>query len=123
MQKQTLPVTVLVGYPVLALLIKQAEAEGISVESLMGSVLEDHVNTPDMMSTHAAMNLALQRARDQKPGTEFSLEDLFTEEEWSQVPGTRGIGRRFRTAVEAGDAPIAKHIRKTTTNTAVYERC
>ena len=123
MPQPTFSVTVPVKYPVLAQLIKQAEAEDISIESLIGAVLEDHVKTPDMMSTHAAMNLALQRARDQKPGTEFSLEDLFTEEEWSRVPGTRGIGRRFRTAVEAGDAAIAKHIRKTITNKAVYERC
>jgi hypothetical protein len=123
MEHPMLNITVPVKYSVLARLMKQAEAEDILVESLIGTVLEDHVEEPDMMSTHAALDTALQRARDKKAGAEFSLEDLFSEEEWARVPGTRGLGRRFRTAVEAGDAPIARHVRKTVTNKAVYERC
>jgi hypothetical protein len=122
MNQSTIPVTVPISYAVLVQLIKKAEAEETTIESLIATVLEDHVEAPDMMSTHAAMELALERAEAQEPGAEFLLEDLFREEEWRRVPGTRGLGRRFRTAVEAADAAIAKHVRKTITNKAVYKR-
>ena len=124
MSEPTLTITVPVKYNALVRLLKQAESEDISVESLVASVLEDHLAEPQMrMGTPAALELALQRAREKASGEEFSLEDLFSEEEWSRIPGTRGVGRRFRAAVEDDGDQIARHMRKTTTNKAVYQRC
>jgi hypothetical protein len=79
--------------------------------------------TPQSLSNHAAVKIAVERATAKTTGEEFSLEDLFSEDEWAFF-GTRTtvLGRMFRQAIESTAPQVAYHDRKTGANKAVYIR-
>ena len=74
------------------------------------------------MSADLGLDIAIARAKAKKTGEQFSLEDLFSDEEWDQIPSRRVFGRMFRQRIESETPPIARHDHKTATNKAVYER-
>jgi hypothetical protein len=111
------------GEKTLAHLCRRAAAEDVSLESIIKTVLEDDAQTPALFGTQTALELALERAAAKNQGEEFSLEDLFSEDEWPRIPSPRAFGKRFRTLVESRDPKLARHVRKTVTNKAVYQRC
>ncbi|NMO15245.1 DUF1413 domain-containing protein [Pyxidicoccus fallax] len=62
---------------------------------------------------------AVERARAVPVGQEFKLQDLFSKDEWKQIPSPTVFGREFRKEVEPD---LAIHVRKTPQNQAIYER-
>jgi hypothetical protein len=62
--------------------------------------------------------------RTKEIGSEFKLIDLCTDEDWEALSGgeRKSLGKGFRKAVEGMSLPIAKYVRRTSSNKAVYKR-
>lgn len=76
------------------------------------------VNVDDMVAQ------AVAQVQRQASGTEFLLVDLCTDEDWEALSGgeRKSLGKGFRKAVESQDPPIARFVRRTSSNKAVYKR-
>lgn len=103
-------------------ILTDASASHISAEEQIIKLLNGSVETPTPMNDQVALETALERARAREVGNEFTLEDLFSDEEWDQIPARRVFGRVFRQAIEGTDPQVARHERKTPANKAVYRR-
>jgi len=70
----------------------------------------------------AILQEAVKVARMKQKGDRFLLKDLCAPQAWiSMTAGERKVfGKRFRTAVQ--DSGIAKHVAKTSSNQAIYQR-
>lgn len=67
-----------------------------------------------------AVEIAVARMADMPVEQRFTIQDLFTAEEWSRVQSPKWVGRRFGSDVEK--AGIAKRVSTTPTNKAIYQR-
>ena len=83
-------------------------------QALVGSVAE-----PIGKGNEEWLKKAVERARALPAGHEFKLQDLFSKDEWKQIPSPTVFGREFRKEVEPA---LAIHVRKTPQNQAIYER-
>ncbi len=63
---------------------------------------------------------SVQRAKARNTGDEFQLRALYDRIEWAKIPRRNRLGRDFRTAVE--QAGVARMVRKSDMNIAIYER-
>jgi Domain of unknown function (DUF1413) len=109
--------------PLLHRLISDACASNISLDEQIKRVLSRADEAPPLMTSEKGLAIALDRAKAKNAGDEFTLEELFSDEEWSRIPSRRVFGRQFRQAIESTMPPVARHDRKTATNKAVYQRC
>jgi Domain of unknown function (DUF1413) len=103
-------------------LLADACANNISLQEQILKTLHGAAEAPKLMSSQAGLDTALERAEAKTTGEEFTLEDLFSDEEWDQIPSRRVFGRQFRQAIESTNPQVAHHERKTATNKAVYKR-
>jgi hypothetical protein len=108
--------------PLLRHLVDGACASNISLEEQIQKVLIG-AEGPQLMTSEEGLAIALARAQAKNTGEEFTLEDLFSDDEWDQIPSRRVFGRQFRQAIESTMPPVARHDHKTATNKAVYQRC
>jgi hypothetical protein len=115
-------ITVSLEESVLYRLVADACAHNISLDEQISKVLSGIAEAPKLMSTQKGLDIAVARAAGKNNGEKFSLEDLFSDDEWDQIPSRRVFGRMFRQKIESGVPPIARHDHKTATNHAVYER-
>jgi hypothetical protein len=109
--------------PLLHRLLADACASSISLDEQVKKVLSGADEAPLLMTSEKGLSIALARAKAKDTGDEFTLEDLFSDDEWDQIPSRRVFGRQFRQAIESTMPPVARHDRKTATNKAVYRRC
>jgi len=109
--------------PLLHRLVAGACARNVSLDNQIMTILSGAGDVPKLMTSEKGLAIALARAKAKTSGEEFTLENLFTEDEWGQIPSRRVFGRQFRQAVEATTPPVARHDHKTATNKAVYQRC
>lgn len=107
--------------PTLHRLVASACASGISLEEQIQKVLNG-AEGPRLMTSEQGLAIALARAEAKNVGEEFTLEDLFSDDEWDQIPSRRVFGRQFRQAIESTVPTVARHDHKTATNKAVYQR-
>jgi Domain of unknown function (DUF1413) len=114
--------TISIEETVLYRLVADACAGGVSLDDQITKVLSGVAEAPKLMSAQAGLDIAIARAAAKNTGEKFSLEDLFSDDEWDQIPSRRVFGRMFRQKIESGVPPIARHDHKTATNHAVYER-
>jgi hypothetical protein len=114
--------TVTIQEPVLHRLVADACASGISLDEQINKVLSGVAEVPRLMSAQKGLDIAIARATAKSNGEKFALEDLFSDDEWDQIPSRRVFGRMFRQKIESEVPPIARHDHKTATNHAVYER-
>jgi hypothetical protein len=99
----------------------------ISVDEVVGHLLDetDAEAIPEDVADgdfpfEEAKALALSRARAKQTGTEFRLEELFSADEWKRVPARKSLGRYFRK--DAEQEGLVRHVGKTDTNHAIYQR-
>jgi Domain of unknown function (DUF1413) len=109
--------------PLLHRLLADACASSISLDEQIKKVLSGADEAPLLMTSEKGLAIALARAKAKNTGDEFTLEDLFSDDEWDQIPSRRVFGRQFRQAIESTVPPMARHDRKTATNKAVYQKC
>ncbi len=115
-------VTISIEEPVLYRLVADACAHNTSLDEQISKVLSGVAEAPQLMSAQKGLDIAVARATAKSNGEKFSLEDLFSDDEWDQIPSRRVFGRMFRQRIESSVPPIARHDHKTATNHAVYER-
>jgi hypothetical protein len=111
-----------IAEPVLHRLVAGACASNITLEEQIQKVLSG-AEGQELMTSDEGLAIAVARAQAKNTGEEFTLEDLFSDDEWGQIPSRRVFGRQFRQAIESTVPPVARHDRKTATNKAVYQRC
>jgi hypothetical protein len=107
----------------LAQLLELALKKGVGIEDHINSVLREPSKPSTEMSMEEALQKALNRVGGKAPGETFTVENLFSEHEWDDVPARRIFGRQFRREIESASSPIARYDGKTTTNRAIYKRC
>lgn len=107
---------------ILAKLLANAVAKGESLDAYIERVLAQDLQDSQVaggLTLEQALAQALLKVKKLKPGTEFTLQDLFADD-WGQVAAPRWLGRRFRGDVE--QAGSAEFVSKTKTNKAIYRR-
>lgn len=79
------------------------------------------VNKP-ILNLNLSLQDALTNASALKSGEEFHIDEVFPNNDWTQMsPGERkAIGKTFKNAVEG--AGIASHIGRSSNNKAIYKR-
>ena len=77
-----------------------------------------------VLTTDDLIAKVVDRARTKEVGVEFMLVDLCTTDEWESLSSgeRKSFGKSFRRAVEDVTPPVAKYVRRTSSNKAVYER-
>lgn len=110
-------------------LIDSQEQE-ISLDTFISEALNAALASPNPVPARKAVNVddliasAVDRVRAKEIGSEFMLIDLCTDEDWEALSGgeRKSLGKGFRKAVEGIEPPIAKYVRRTSSNKAVYKR-
>jgi hypothetical protein len=93
------------------------------IESAISSAVSSTAFKPRIPANPEAILLeAVNVAKSKLKGDRFLLKDLCDHHSWiSMTAGERKVfGKRFRTAVEGSGT--AKHVDKTSSNQAIYER-
>lgn len=106
--------------------LAQARSEGLDIEQFVTSVVRKALDgasasqrKPSAPPEHW-LDEAVRRAKRVAPAAEFKLQDLFSKEEWKNIPSPTVFGRAFRkTAEQQG---FATHVGKTPVNQAIYKR-
>lgn len=85
---------------------------------------EDAGTPPVAVDIEAVIKDACQKAQALPKEKRFHLTDLIGEELWQAI-GTgerRAMGKTFRALMEQSEPKIARHVGRTSTNLAIYER-
>lgn len=110
-------------------LIDSQEQE-ISLDTFISEALNAALASPNPVPVRKTVNVddmiasAVDRVRTKEIGLEFMLIDLCTDDDWEALSGgeRKSLGKGFRKAVESLAPPIAKYVRRTSSNKAVYKR-
>lgn len=103
----------------------EAQKRGITLDEFVDYALSEAVKMNDSAQLPSnPVGTTVDRAKALKKGNHFSVPELWEETEWERLPSgvRKSIGKNFRRIVEDPNAPIARHIGKTQTNQAIYER-
>ena len=67
---------------------------------------------------------ALRIVQSKRRGERFFLKDICDAQDWERISGgeRKSLGKSFRKAVESSNHPIARHVGRTSSNQAIYER-
>lgn len=107
--------------PTMLRLLQRGSELKMGAEQLINHLLDETQDDGDEgMSFESAKEIALARAAARNGGSEFTLEDLFSREEWAAVPARKSLGRYFRK--DAEKTKLVEHVGKTDTNHAIYRR-
>lgn len=107
-----------------------AQEQEVSLDTFIAEALNAALASPTPATLRRSVDVdgligsAVDKARAVEVGTEFMLVDLCAEEDWEALTGgeRKSLGKGFRKAVESMDVPIARHVRRTSSNKAVYKR-
>jgi DNA-binding transcriptional regulator YdaS (Cro superfamily) len=112
---------------VLAAALAEAMNQGTTLEAFIERAISSGVSrtalTPRLPANpEAILQEAVNVAKSKSKGDKFLLKDLCDDQSWtSMTTGERKVfGKRFRTAIEG--SKTAKHVDKTSSNQAIYER-
>ncbi|MDM0052017.1 DUF1413 domain-containing protein [Variovorax sp. J22R115] len=106
--------------------LAQARSEGLDIGEFVISAVRKALDGASASQGHASaspehwLDEAVQRAKRVAHAAEFKLQDLFSKDEWKNIPSPTVFGREFRkTAEQQG---LATHVGKTPANQAIYKR-
>ena len=110
-------------------LIDSQEQE-ISLDTFISEALNAALASPNPAPARKSVNVedliasAVGHASTKEIGAEFMLIDLCANEDWEALSGgeRKSLGKGFRKAVESLAPPVAKYVRRTSSNKAVYKR-
>jgi hypothetical protein len=106
--------------------ITRARDGGLPLNQFCASTLRQALRTNDLEVEAPSraqddwLDEAVQRAKARRTSAKFKLQDLFSKQEWSQIPSPTVFGRAFRKLAE--ERGFAAHIGKTSINQAIYQR-
>ena len=106
------------------------QEQEVSLDTFIAEALNAALASPTPATPRRSVDVddliasAVESVRAVKVGTEFMLVELCAEKDWDALTGgeRKSLGKGFRKAVESMDVPIARHVRRTSSNKAVYER-
>jgi hypothetical protein len=111
---------------VLTGILSQATELNIDLNTHIENVLNNAMLKPIEPKTSLNLNLlvdqVIQNAKNKVSGDQFHIDDVCSDQMWDQLSSgeRKRLGRLFRQEVESKE--IAKYLRRTSANKAVYER-
>ena len=92
------------------------------IESILNSTMLKPIEPKTLLDLDLLVNQAIQNAEKKVSGDEFHINDVCSDQIWGQLSSgeRKRLGRLFRKEVES--KKIAKFLRRTSTNKAIYER-
>ena len=114
---------------ILAAALTEATTRNIPLEVFIESAIRGAISSPTAQPSptvkiETLLQSAVSAARSKPSGTKFVMQELCNHQDWeSTTPGERKVlGKKFRKIVESQDDWIAKHIDRTASNQAIYQR-
>ena len=118
---------------ILAAALTEATTRNIPLEVFIESAIRGAISSPTVQPSlqpnrtdniETLLQSAVSAARSKPAGTKFFVQELCNPQDWeSTTPGERKVlGKKFRKIVECQDDWIAKHIDRTASNQAIYQR-
>jgi hypothetical protein len=92
------------------------------IESILNSTMLKPIEPKTPLILDSIINQAIQNAGEKVSGDEFHINDVCSDQVWEQLSSgeRKRLGRLFRKEIES--KKIAKFLRRTTGNKAIYER-
>ena len=92
------------------------------IENVLNSTMLQPIEPKTPLILDSIINQAIQNAEKKVSGDEFHINDVCSDQVWEQLSSgeRKRLGRLFRKEVES--KKIAKFLRRTTGNKAIYER-
>ena len=114
----------------LSRVLLDSQEQDVSLDTVISEALNAALASPSPVSARKAVNVddviasAVDRVRTKEVGSEFMLIDMCTDGDWEALSGgeRKSLGKGFRKAVEGTETPIAKYVRRTSSNKTVCER-
>ncbi|MCL1824916.1 MAG: single-stranded DNA-binding protein [Betaproteobacteria bacterium] len=107
-----------------------SQQKKIRLDTFIRKALDEALTSSNPVPVRKTLNVedliarAVDSVRNKEAGSEFTLVDLFSDEDWKTLSGgdRKNLGKGFRKAVEGLAPPIAKRVRRTSSNKAVYKK-
>ena len=92
------------------------------IENVLNSTMLQPIEPKTPLILDSIINQAIQNAEKKVSGDEFHINDVCSDQVWEQLSSgeRKRLGRLFRKEIES--KKIAKFLRRTTGNKAIYER-
>lgn len=92
------------------------------IENVLNSTMLKPIEPKTLLDLDLLVNQVIQNAEKKVSGDEFHINNVCSDQIWGQLSSgeRKRLGRLFRQEVES--KKIAKFLRRTSTNKAVYER-
>ena len=92
------------------------------IENVVNSTMLQPIEPKTPLILDSIINQAIQNAGEKVSGDEFHINDVCSDQVWEQLSSgeRKRLGRLFRKEIES--KKIAKFLRRTTGNKAIYER-
>ena len=92
------------------------------IENVLNSTMLKPIEPKTLLDLDLLVNQAIQNAEKKVSGDEFHINDVCSDQVWEQLSSgeRKRLGRLFRKEIES--KKIAKFLRRTTGNKAIYER-
>ena len=92
------------------------------IENVLNSTMLQPIEPKTPLILDSIINQAIQNAGEKVSGDEFHINDVCSDQVWEQLSSgeRKRLGRLFRKEIES--KKIAKFLRRTTGNKAIYER-
>lgn len=108
----------------------ESQDQEISLDTFISESLKTTLESSSPIPIRKTVNIedviasAVKQVRTREINSEFLLIDLCSNEDWEALSSgeRKSLGKGFRKEVENMQPPIAKYIRRTSSNKAVYKR-
>jgi hypothetical protein len=120
-------ITIEINDSLLSKAIIESQAKKVSLSDFINNSLETILREPpevNKISVAEILQNTIERVKELESGKTFLLVDMCKKENWNALNSgeRKQFGKIFRKEVEDGQELIAKHIDRTTSNKAIYQR-
>lgn len=121
-------ITIEINDSLLSKAIIESQAKKVSLSDFINNSLETVLREPPpairKISVAEILQNTIERVKELESGKTFLLVDMCEKENWNALNSgeRKQFGKIFRKEVEDGQELIAKHIDRTTSNKAIYQR-
>lgn len=107
----------------------ESQEQQISLDLFINEAIKSMLTEPNLpiqkpIKIEDILENTVECAKRKVTGEEFLLVDICTNDNWNSLSSgeRKSLGKEFRKAVENATPQIARHVRRTSSNKAVYQR-